>query len=999
MAKGKELELLIRISGSLDKSLTASLTGASNQVSGFARTLGNIGTAGLAAMGALATGTIAAISSCTKSASEFEQQMSDVVKYVDGLADATGKISGLTYEDNGKTYAENYAAMKDALLDLSTQIPMTAEDLTKLAAAAGQSGKAIGDLIQYDENGNITGFLRDVAMMGTAMDIDAEQAGEWAAKWEKAFAISHEEVMVLADQINYLGANSATTAAQIAEVVTRVGSIGQIAGVDVSTTAAIADAMLAAGVESHTTATSIRNIFTYMSKGASATKKQKEMWEAMGFSAEGIAKSMQEDSIGTLLSVFEAINNLPSDKRLAAISDLFGMRSTEGAAKIAQNMQPLLDALEMVSDPSLYTGSMEREFIIKASTPEALDTMMQNALEYFKIDMGEEFLPVKKEFAQVAIDLLNSVRENLPQLKELAHTLAELASKGVKWLAEQLPKALPYIQQALDYVNNNGPQVAKTLGTIAKILLGMKLAPGLEKGLSTIGRVLFGSSSSGGGLSSVLGWGGKMGVMQGLAVAGSALGSSATSTAGLALAGGAGLAGGVLGGIGLISAGTDLYHGIQAQRAGNAKDAKTGYMSAGAKAGMVGAGAGIGALIGSVVPVIGTGIGALVGAGIGGVGALLSGSKVGQWFSDATDEGGVLNVFFTQTLPQKWTEFWDTVGNFFTEGIPNWWNNLKTTVSDFFTVTIPEKWHEFWQSVGNFFTQTVPYALGYATGAVVRFFTEILPQKWTEFWDAVGNFFTTTLPTWASDVWNNHIVPFFTVTLPEKWTEFWDNLNTFFGTTVPTWASDIWNNNIVPFFTQDVPDFFRQLWDGVTNFVTQTIPEWISTIGSTISGWWQSILDWITGLWEGVKGWFTAGYDAGVSGAPAGEGIPGYARGGFTHGPSLAGEAGTEAVISFLPSVRSANIATWLQAGRMLGVEELLQLGGNNYYGLDELDPAEAPTGWRSGGGGGAYTYSPQITIQGNADRSVIDDALADAESRFRSWYEQMQRRQFRTAY
>ena len=127
--------------------------------------------------------------------------------------------------------------MTDAILELSTQIPMTAEDLTRLAAAAGQSGKSISDLIQYDDEGNISGFLKDVAMMGTAMDISADQAGDWAAKWEKAFGINHDQVMVVSDQINYLGANSATTAAEIAQVVNETAGLGQVAGMDVASTA------------------------------------------------------------------------------------------------------------------------------------------------------------------------------------------------------------------------------------------------------------------------------------------------------------------------------------------------------------------------------------------------------------------------------------------------------------------------------------------------------------------------------------------------------------------------------------------------------------------------------------------------------------------------------------------------------------------------------------------------------------------------------------------
>lgn len=47
--------------------------------------------------------------------------------------------------------------------------------------------------------------------------------------------------------------------------------------------------------------------------------------------------------------------------------------------------------------------------------------------------------------------------------------------------------------------------------------------------------------------------------------------------------------------------------------------------------------------------------------------------------------------------------------------------------------------------------------------------------------------------------------------------------------------------------------------------------------------------------------------------------IPMLAKGGFTEGLSIAGEAGTEAVISFNPAYRKDNLGYWAQAGRMLG--------------------------------------------------------------------------------
>ena len=58
--------------------------------------------------------------------------------------------------------------------------------------------------------------------------------------------------------------------------------------------------------------------------------------------------------------------------------------------------------------------------------------------------------------------------------------------------------------------------------------------------------------------------------------------------------------------------------------------------------------------------------------------------------------------------------------------------------------------------------------------------------------------------------------------------------------------------------------------------------------------------------------------------------VPAFANGGMTKGPSIAGEAGPEAVISFRRGVREKNIDTWLTAGKMLGVGlgDLLGLPG-----------------------------------------------------------------------
>lgn len=493
MASDKTLKLSIWIAGKVDKTLMSAVDVTNRSLNQITTTASRVGTVGLAAMGSLAVGTVAALNNCTNAAAEFEKDMADVVKYVDGLADKSGKISdtiwGKDKNGNDVTFLENYEKVKDTILDLSTQIPMTAKDLTRLAAAAGQSGKGINDLFEIDANGNIGGFLKDIAMTAAAMDITADQAGDWGAKWEKSLNMTHEEIMVLFDQINYLGANSATTAAEIATVVNEAASLGQVAGMDPAATAAMADAMLAMGVDTGVAATSINRMFVNMSKGASATKRQKDAWKELGLTATDVAKRMQQDAAGTIQMVLEQIGKMPAERRVSVLNDLFGQWAIKGAAKMTGNLQPYLDALKMVNNADLYEGSMEREFIIKASTSAAIDTRMGNSVYAFREELGESFLPAKKQLALTVIEIMDNLRGNIPQLSQLADKFAAVLSKAITTAAAKFEQALPTIERVLDYLLNNGDKVVDTIKKLTIAFAAMKFSPqivGAASGLTNI---------------------------------------------------------------------------------------------------------------------------------------------------------------------------------------------------------------------------------------------------------------------------------------------------------------------------------------------------------------------------------------------------------------------------------------------------------------------------------------------------------------------------------
>ena len=559
---------------------------------------------------------------------------------MDGLADATGRISDKVWTvgegGNGQTYAQNYAAMKDAILDLSTQIPYTAEDLTRLAAAAGQSGKSMDEITG--------GFLKDAAMWGKAMDISADQAGDWAAKWEVAFHMNHDQIMTLADQINYLGANNATTAAEIASVVNDAASLGQVAGIDPDATAAIGTAMLAMGVDAGRVGTSVKRIYTNISKGSSATKAMKEQWVELGFTAEGVAASMQKDGVGTMQKIFSAIDQLPEERQVAALSTLFGQWAIEGGAKIDGNLDYYAGVMASIKDPANYTGSMAREFQIKADTPEAVKQMRDSAWSQLKIGFGESFLPVQKEMDLAMRDLFVTLHENMPQLSQLGGTLAELASGGIRTLGEALQTALPYVQRALDYVANNGPQVVKILGGMAGTFAAMKFAPGIEGLIGGAGNLLLGTKSGAGNYATRTG---------GLAGMASSLWSGGRNAASQA--------GGLLSSFGGAAQGNGFLRTLNATASsllsGNGIAGTTGLLAAGAGtpgllSGFQGvggaiknsiAGSGIGQYFGGVMSSLGNLGNTKIGGGILG-GLKATGGTIGEILSGISDATGLTGL-------------------------------------------------------------------------------------------------------------------------------------------------------------------------------------------------------------------------------------------------------------------------------------------------------------------------------------------------------------------
>ena len=119
---------------------------------------------------------------------------------------------------------------------------------------------------------------------------------------------------------------------------------------------------------------------------------------------------------------------------------------------------------------------------------------------------------------------------------------------------------------------------------------------------------------------------------------------------------------------------------------------------------------------------------------------------------------------------------------------------------------------------------------------------------------------------------------------------------------------------------KNIGNILVNVFSGIAGIVKAPLNAVIGLINTVISGLnMLKIPDWVPGL--GGKG----------INIPE---IPMLASGGFTDGISIAGEAGTEAVISFDKAYRNKNIGIWEKAGELLGVSSnssSINIGGINF--------------------------------------------------------------------
>lgn len=973
MAGNGALDLSIRIMGKVDPSLVtaikqtkgltgdlaSALTGTKSLGSTVANTLGVIGKTGLGIMATLTTASAVMIKKTTSMAEEYQAQAADAVKYVGGIMN-----------DDGSIDPEKRATMEDAILKMTTQVPIKRDEMAQIAASLGQSGKSYEQIFLDNQQTGEKSYLYDTARLAAAWDIDAKSAADYMAKWETAFGKTHNQIIDIADSINYLGGHMATTAAEIASVVNTSGGVGQTAGVDLHTTSALAATMLAMGVNDGKAGTSLNRVFTNITLGNSATDAQTGAWNRLGFDPVQIAKDMQstgpngeDGAASTLYKVFEAISKQDKYQQTATIKTLFGQWAIEGVSKIVGNLPAFQNALLMAGGTSAYSGSMEKELLVRLDTSKAVSQMASNATDRLLINVGNQFLPAKKELTAMWIDIANGITESLPDLSNIVNGILPMLHSALLGIGNAAQAALPWIQKGIDYTAEHGPEVAGAIAAIVSAFGAMSFAPAAYSAgstlLSTVGNVVIGGKPSGapggmfGGITvrNLLGMLSPTSLFQNTVRGGWGLWSNRgnilkSAKMGAWMANGSGQ-GGIAGRLSSLAGGAIGALNSDALTSGKKKPMQAvagkifgaaGYINnvanipTNAMNAMIAAANPAGTATATIGNVLGAGVGAVFGknglnltGGIGAVAGKLGGgfmSMLGMFGPAITSLGTMVAV--VSLLGDHFEDVRNIVGTVFGEGglavfdkFTGKIAGIGDTVKQVFgQLTTPEGLQSIQEKLSGFSIGGLN--LGDVFGAMTPAIQTVMPLI-----ESFAGVFSQIV-----DLGVNHIKPVLTEIFGFIVNEGIPAVMPLLSTVVSLVGTTLVNAiKVAVDLVGKVLPVVEPVILGIIGFLKQ-----VATIGvkavNFIIGALNKIQLTIPETLFGIPVPVIGGKSFGFNLSPVS--VPAFANGGMTQGPSIAGEAGPEAVISFRRGVREKNIDTWLTAGKLLGVGlgDLLGLPG-----------------------------------------------------------------------
>lgn len=347
-----------------------------------------------------------AFSKCTEESIKFESAMAGLQK--------TAGLSDVSLGD-----------MSNKIMDMSERLPMSSEEIAKLADEFAHLG------LQKEA---ILPFTEVMIRMADTTDMSASEAGTALAQLANVMGTSIDDYERLGSTILYLGMTSATTESNITEMGQQLSMVGALYGMSEADVLAYAAALSSIGVESAAGATAIQKLGNRMELmvGAGNEDQIKQYAEVAGMTADAFAQMWEENPAGAINEFVIGLGKI-NENGGSAISVLNNLGITEvrtqkTIAGLAAAGDLLTRTLENGQKAWAENSTLAEASGIVYSTTASQMTMAENAIQNAQIAVGDGFKGVRLDVKQAEADVAKSIRKMIDK-DSLGKQMNEIESK------------------------------------------------------------------------------------------------------------------------------------------------------------------------------------------------------------------------------------------------------------------------------------------------------------------------------------------------------------------------------------------------------------------------------------------------------------------------------------------------------------------------------------------------------------------------------------------
>jgi len=340
----------------------------------------------------------------TKSFANYEKALVGVGK--------TTNIEGKRLQKFGKEFQK-----------LSTEIPISTNELLGIAQAAGQLGvKGEEDLLLFTET---------VAKLGVATDLSGEQAAIALTRILNVTGESISSIDNFGSVIVQLGNNFAATESEIVRMTTEVARSTAVFGVTAAQAAGMATALKSVGVQAQLGGSAVGRAFRSIDASVRTGGKSLEnLAEITGMTGAQLKKTFKEDSTAVFQAFISGLGDIQREggDTTAALAS-FGLKGDEilkVLPVLAKNSQLVGKALKTAADETKNATALNDEAAKAFATLDAELVRTGNNFTNLKTNIGEQLAPQITE-------LLVALNRILKAYSELDKETLSLIASFLKW--------------------------------------------------------------------------------------------------------------------------------------------------------------------------------------------------------------------------------------------------------------------------------------------------------------------------------------------------------------------------------------------------------------------------------------------------------------------------------------------------------------------------------------------------------------------------------------